>query len=374
MASLIDLDEYVMPDIDESDGTYSITTTPISGSDDEKEPLMPEESLPTTMAPVSEAQAGTQKSEYGGDDEKEPLMPKESLPTTAKESLPTTKASVSEAHVGTQSNLAPSKKAIYALHNCKARDSLELSFSHGDILHVISRENDHWYKAFNPAQPDKRGLVPVAYFRDVGFWDTWLGDLVAVVLTVPLCGPTKPYQPYHLLPAYNQTPYGILDCNHDATHAELWQSFFDKSTAATLGHFHDMGQTPREIECRPWKRPKLRDAEASLRSGLNKFTLEEWAIQWFFLKEDRSVTDVLLLPNLGIDTPGPISCHNDEDETSLRRRSYQYIAQMEVVRQEIARKKQLEIKELEDKKKKSEETRETSESGTQVCVEVDGVD
>lgn len=281
---------------------------------------------------------------------------------------------------------------------------MELSFSYGDILHVIGRKNDQWYKAFNPAQPDVRGLVPVAYFRDVDFWDTklWgtrLGEIVFVgsilssflfgvfgpfipfgglffldwrssvepttpctsssscanKVQIPLCGPTKPYQPYHLLPAYNQTAYGILDCNHNATHAELWLSFFDKSTAATLVHFHDRGGMPNEIDCRPWKRPMLRYTEAS---GLNEFTPEEWAIQYLFLKEDRSVADFVILPSLGIDTPGPISCHNDE--TSLRRRSHQYIVQMEVVRQQIARKRQLEIKELEDKKKKSETTRKPS--------------
>lgn len=28
---------------------------------------------------------------------------------------------------------------------------------------------------------------------------------------ISVCGPAKPYQPFHLLPVYNQTPYGILD-------------------------------------------------------------------------------------------------------------------------------------------------------------------
>lgn len=44
-----------------------------------------------------------------------------------------------------------------------------MSFSRGDFFHVIGRENDpDWYEACNPALPDARGLVPVAFFQALG--------------------------------------------------------------------------------------------------------------------------------------------------------------------------------------------------------------
>jgi bud emergence protein 1 len=43
-----------------------------------------------------------------------------------------------------------------------------LSFSQGDFLHVVGRENDtDWYEACNPLH-GTRGLVPVSYFEPVG--------------------------------------------------------------------------------------------------------------------------------------------------------------------------------------------------------------
>jgi bud emergence protein 1 len=44
-----------------------------------------------------------------------------------------------------------------------------LGFQKGDFFHVIGRENDtDWYEACNPALPDARGLVPVAFFQALG--------------------------------------------------------------------------------------------------------------------------------------------------------------------------------------------------------------
>lgn len=44
-----------------------------------------------------------------------------------------------------------------------------MSFSRGDFFHVIGREDDtDWYEACNPALPDARGLVPVAFFQSLG--------------------------------------------------------------------------------------------------------------------------------------------------------------------------------------------------------------
>ena len=60
-------------------------------------------------------------------------------------------------------------QVIRALYDYEAQSSQELSFSRGDFFHVIGRENDQdWYEACNPALPDARGLVPVAFFQALG--------------------------------------------------------------------------------------------------------------------------------------------------------------------------------------------------------------
>ncbi|KAI9158244.1 Protein scd2/ral3 [Paramyrothecium foliicola] len=65
--------------------------------------------------------------------------------------------------------IVPPKKVIRALYDYEARTSQELSFSRGDFFHVIGREDDaEWYEACNPALPDARGLVPVAFFQALG--------------------------------------------------------------------------------------------------------------------------------------------------------------------------------------------------------------
>ncbi|TWU72783.1 bud emergence protein 1 [Metarhizium rileyi] len=73
--------------------------------------------------------------------------------------------------IGTKSAVAiiPPKKVIRALYDYEAQSTQELSFSKGDFFHVIGRENDQdWYEACNPALPDARGLVPVAFFQALG--------------------------------------------------------------------------------------------------------------------------------------------------------------------------------------------------------------
>ena len=58
---------------------------------------------------------------------------------------------------------------IRALYDYEAQSEQELGFSKGDFFHVIGRENDtDWYEACNPALPDARGLVPVAFFQALG--------------------------------------------------------------------------------------------------------------------------------------------------------------------------------------------------------------
>ncbi|KAF2475620.1 uncharacterized protein BDR25DRAFT_86771 [Lindgomyces ingoldianus] len=68
--------------------------------------------------------------------------------------------------------IVPPKKVIKALYDYQAPDpnpnSGYLSFSQGDFLHVVGRENDSdWYEACNPLH-GTRGLVPVTYFEPVG--------------------------------------------------------------------------------------------------------------------------------------------------------------------------------------------------------------
>lgn len=65
-----------------------------------------------------------------------------------------------------------SAQVIKALYDYNAPDSEDgaryLSFSQGDFLHVVGRENDtDWYEACNPLH-GTRGLVPVTYFEGVG--------------------------------------------------------------------------------------------------------------------------------------------------------------------------------------------------------------
>jgi hypothetical protein len=60
-------------------------------------------------------------------------------------------------------------QVIRALFDYEAQSYQELSFQKGDFFHVIGRENDtDWYEACNPALPDARGLVPVAFFQALG--------------------------------------------------------------------------------------------------------------------------------------------------------------------------------------------------------------
>lgn len=60
-------------------------------------------------------------------------------------------------------------QVIRALYDYEARSAQELGFSKGDFFHVIGREDDpDWYEACNPALPDARGLVPVAFFQALG--------------------------------------------------------------------------------------------------------------------------------------------------------------------------------------------------------------
>jgi bud emergence protein 1 len=74
---------------------------------------------------------------------------------------------------GTSAKLTTSiPQVIKALYDYKASDPNPnagyLSFSQGDFLHVVGRENDtDWYEACNPLH-GTRGLVPVSYFEGVG--------------------------------------------------------------------------------------------------------------------------------------------------------------------------------------------------------------
>ncbi|KAK2623533.1 hypothetical protein QTJ16_007087 [Diplocarpon rosae] len=74
--------------------------------------------------------------------------------------------------------IVPPKKVIRALYDYEAQSNQELSFTKGDFFHVIGRENDtDWYEACNPALPDARGLVPVAFFQALGKTERDSGQL-----------------------------------------------------------------------------------------------------------------------------------------------------------------------------------------------------
>jgi bud emergence protein 1 len=59
-------------------------------------------------------------------------------------------------------------KALYD-YQPQNGNAQELAFHKGDFFHVLSREDDtEWYEACNPLVPSARGLVPVAFFEEVG--------------------------------------------------------------------------------------------------------------------------------------------------------------------------------------------------------------
>lgn len=77
---------------------------------------------------------------------------------------------VSQKQVEQIGQSAETEQVIKALYDYRAPVDPPhyLSFSQGDFLHVLSRENDpDWYEACNPLQ-GTRGLVPVRYFDTVG--------------------------------------------------------------------------------------------------------------------------------------------------------------------------------------------------------------
>lgn len=86
--------------------------------------------------------------------------------------------------------IVPPKKVIRALYDYEAQSAQELSFSRGDFFHVIGRENDpDWYEACNPALPDARGLVPVAFFQSLGRTERDSGGQPEPARSVPAKSP-----------------------------------------------------------------------------------------------------------------------------------------------------------------------------------------
>jgi bud emergence protein 1 len=85
-------------------------------------------------------------------------------------------------------------QVIKALYDYAAPDSDPnsgyLSFSQGDFLHVVGRENDtDWYEACNPLH-GTRGLVPVTYFEPVG---KTVRDSSGSANSAPATQPTAPH-------------------------------------------------------------------------------------------------------------------------------------------------------------------------------------
>ncbi|KXH41435.1 SH3 domain-containing protein [Colletotrichum nymphaeae SA-01] len=94
--------------------------------------------------------------------------------------------------------IVPPKKVIRALYDYEAQSNQELSFSRGDFFHVIGRENDpDWYEACNPALPDARGLVPVAFFQALGRTERDSGQSDGAMPRPPTMSPTISKNPDH---------------------------------------------------------------------------------------------------------------------------------------------------------------------------------
>ncbi|TEA10564.1 Protein scd2/ral3 [Colletotrichum sidae] len=94
--------------------------------------------------------------------------------------------------------IVPPKKVIRALYDYEAQSNQELSFSRGDFFHVIGRENDpDWYEACNPALPDARGLVPVAFFQALGRTERDSGQSDGSLPRPPTMSPTLSKNPDH---------------------------------------------------------------------------------------------------------------------------------------------------------------------------------
>ncbi|KAF2091664.1 scaffold protein Scd2 [Saccharata proteae CBS 121410] len=93
--------------------------------------------------------------------------------------------------------IIPPKKVIKALYDYTASDpdpaSGYLSFSQGDFLHVVARENDpDWYEACNPLV-GTRGLVPVKYFELVGKTVRDSGGSTSELANLPSAGHDSGY-------------------------------------------------------------------------------------------------------------------------------------------------------------------------------------
>ncbi|KPI42905.1 Protein scd2/ral3 [Cyphellophora attinorum] len=82
----------------------------------------------------------------------------------------------------TATSIVPPKKVIKALYDYEPqnKNGQELAFHKGDFFHVLSREDDtEWYEACNPLIPTARGLVPVAFFEEIGKTQRQSGQSIA---------------------------------------------------------------------------------------------------------------------------------------------------------------------------------------------------
>ncbi|KAK3704687.1 bud emergence protein 1 [Vermiconidia calcicola] len=107
--------------------------------------------------------------------------------------------------------IEPPKKVIKALYDysAPAEPPIYLSFSAGDFLHVVSREDDtEWYEACNPLR-NERGLVPVTYFDTVGKTIRDSGDSISSISKTHDSGyAERSTPPSHISTARTSAPSG----------------------------------------------------------------------------------------------------------------------------------------------------------------------
>ena len=62
--------------------------------------------------------------------------------------------------------LPPGAVRCRALYDCEADNDDELSFREGEILLMLTKDEDEWWHGYVEAEPDRRGMFP-ATFVDV---------------------------------------------------------------------------------------------------------------------------------------------------------------------------------------------------------------
>ena len=57
-----------------------------------------------------------------------------------------------------------------ALYDCEADNEDELSFKEGDVLLLVSKEEDEWWHGFIAGHPNKQGMFPATFVDMLPDW------------------------------------------------------------------------------------------------------------------------------------------------------------------------------------------------------------